>query len=240
MHIALFTKDPTLAAELKHALHGAGFGITLVDSVPSLSNVISGQDLLAIDMACVEGKLDELLELAANPGGGIAALGIADGDSAAARIDGFRAGLDDCVSRDFPKVEIALRAQALLRRRQTAEQAVIRFADIVLDRVARSVTRAGRSVRLTEREFRTLEYFIRNAGRIISPLELCEQVWKLHFDPGSNVVQVFVMRLRKKIDDNFETKLIHTAPREGYIMDREGARTVPRGRRTAILPAEAA
>jgi two-component system OmpR family response regulator len=240
MHIALFTKNPTLAAELKHALHGAGFGITLIDNFQSLSGVISGQDLLAIDLASVDGKLDAILELADTCGGGVPTLGIVEGTVAAGRINAFRAGLDDGVTEDFPTVEIALRVQALLRRRQTSEQAIVRFADVVLDRVARSVTRAGRSVRLTEREFRTLEYFIRNTGRVISPMELCEQVWKFHFDPESNVVQVFIMRLRKKIDDEFETKLIHTVPRAGYIMEREGERTIPRGRRTTLVPAQAA
>lgn len=240
MHITLFTKNPTLSAELKHALHGAGFGVTFVDSLQSLGGILAGQDLLAIDLASVDGNLDAILEIADSSGPGIPTLGIAEGTVAAARIDALRAGLDECVTQDFPMVELALRVQALLRRRQTSEQAVVRFADVVLDRVARSVTRAGRSVRLTEREFRTLEYFIRNAGRVISPMELCEQVWKFHFDPESNVVQVFIMRLRKKIDDDFATNLIHTVPREGYIMEREGERTIPRGRRTALVSAEAA
>jgi DNA-binding response OmpR family regulator len=241
MHIALLTKNPTLTAELKHALHGAGFGTTFADSIIGLSAVIAGQDLLMIDFEALDGgKLDAVLELSAKHDGALPTLGISSGTVAAGRIEGLRAGLDDCVSRDFPTVEIALRVQALLRRRHTEAQAVIRFADVVLDRVARVVTRAGRAVRLTEREFRTLEYFIRNAGRTISPMELCEQVWKFHFDPDSNVVQVFVMRLRKKLDDGFETRLIHTVPRGGYIMDREGEHTVPRGRRTAVLPAVAA
>ncbi len=221
MHIALYTHDQSLAAELRPALHESGFGSSVLAEPSAIPVVAAGQDVLILDLKATSDELETILSIARSGAPDIAILGIATGNAADERIAALRAGLDDCVSRSFSPVEIALRVQSLVRRATGRGETVLKFADILLDRVARTVTRSGRPLYLTDREYRTLEYFIRNAGRVISPLELCEQVWQFHFDPCSNVVQVFIMRLRKKIDDDFPQKVVHTVPRGGYVLRRE-------------------
>lgn len=218
MHIALLTNDKTLANDLRTALRGCGFGTTVVEHESEISTVIRGQDVLILDMVATGGVMEAILEKARSAVPGIAVLAVASGNDPAERMKAFREGVDECVSRSFPCEEVALRAMALVRRGAQKEHAVLRYWDVTLDRVTRTVTRAGRPIRLTDREYRTLEYFLRNPERVISPMELCEQVWKFHFDPRSNVVQVFIMRLRKKIDDGFARKVIHTVPRAGYSL----------------------
>jgi DNA-binding response OmpR family regulator len=221
MHVALFTKDSNLSTSLRSSLHDSGFGTTLLEDTSSVSTIARGLDILIFDTDASSIPLDSALGELRHAAPSTPFLAISGSNEPSDRIAALRVGFDDSVSRSFPSEEIALRAQALVRRNTGSDQAVLRFADIVLDRVARSVTRSGSPVRLTEREYRTLEYFIRNPGRVISPAELCEQVWKFHFDPCSNVVQVFIMRLRKKIDEGFETRLIQTVPRLGYALRRE-------------------
>ena len=218
MHIALLTKDTVLANDLRTALRGCGFGTTVIEREADVQTVVRGQDVLILDMMATGEATEAILEKARNTVPGIAVIAVASGDDPAERIRAFRDGVDECVSRSFPHEEVALRAMSLVRRGAHKDHAVLRYWDVTLDRVTRTVTRAGRPIRLTDREYRTLEYFLRNPDRVVSPMELCEQVWKFHFDPRSNVVQVFIMRLRKKIDDGFARKVVHTVPRMGYTL----------------------
>lgn len=227
MHIALYTHDQSLASELRPSLHESGFGSSVIAEPSAIPVVAAGQDVLILDLKATGDELETVLSNARSGAPDIAILGITAGNSADERISALRAGLDDCVSRSFSPLEIALRVQSLVRRAAGRGETVLKFADILLDRVARTVTRGGQPLHLTDREYRTLEYFIRNAGRVISPMELCEQVWQFHFDPCSNVVQVFIMRLRKKIDDGFPQKVVHTVPRGGYVLRRESDMTPP-------------
>jgi two-component system OmpR family response regulator len=221
MHVALISKDQNLASTLRSALHDSAFGTTVLADSGTVADIASGLDLLILDVAAFGGNAEsaavENRKLAPN----LPLLAVNVGNSPDERIAAFRAGFDDSVSRGFPAEEIALRAQSLVRRFSATDHAVLKFADVILDRVAHTVTRSGKPIRLTEREFRTMEYFIRNPKRVISPEELCEQIWKFRFDPNSNVVQVFVMRLRKKIDENFPKKIIRTIPRSGYVLMQE-------------------
>lgn len=221
MHAAIISKDHIIASSLRASLHDAGFGTTILGDVSTVAELASGLDLLIFDLDSVERNVVasalEFRKLAPS----VPVLAVNAGDSSEERSEAFRAGYDDTVSRSFSAEEIALRAQALVRRAAGNDHAILKFADVILNRVARTLTRSGTPIRLTEREFRTMEYLMRNPNRVISPEELCEQVWKFHFDPGSNVVQVFIMRLRKKIDENFPTKLVHTVSRAGYVLKDE-------------------
>lgn len=227
MHVALITKDPVISSSLRSSLHDSGFGTTALADDSTVASIASGLDLLILDLAALgcsaEAAALEIRKVAPT----LPLLAVNAGDSSDERLEAFRAGFDDSVSRSFPAAEIAFRAQSLVRRTSATDQAVLKFADVVLDRVARTVTRSGKPVRLTEREYRTMEYLMRNPKRVISPEELCEQVWKFHFDPYSNVVQVFIMRLRKKIDENFPKKVIHTIPRGGYVLKEESDVNTP-------------
>src|SRR3974390_372449 len=126
------------------------------------------------------------------------------------RIHALDSGAGDCLVNPFSYSELAARVRALLRRRPVAATTVLRVADLELDRVERTVKRAGKRIELTSKEFGLLEYLLRNAGHRITRNMIVEHVWNLSFDTGTNVVDVYINYLRKKVDEGFNPKLIHT------------------------------
>jgi two-component system, OmpR family, copper resistance phosphate regulon response regulator CusR len=125
-------------------------------------------------------------------------------------------GADDCVIKPFSYTELSARVRALLRRRPFTSETLLKIADLELNRVERTVKRAGKRIELTSKEFGLLEYLLRNAGHRITRSMIVEHVWNLSFDTGTNIVDVYVNYLRKKIDDGFTPKLIHTVRGVGY------------------------
>ena len=132
------------------------------------------------------------------------------------RIHALDSGADDCLVKPFSYSELSARVRALLRRRPVAATTLLRIADLELDRVERTVKRAGKRIELTSKEFGLLEYLLRNAGHRITRNMIVEHVWNLSFDTGTNVVDVYINYLRKKVDDGFNPKLIHTVRGVGY------------------------
>ena len=132
------------------------------------------------------------------------------------RIEGLDAGADDYLPKPFVIAELVARVRALGRRGGEAKSTVLRMADLSLDTVTRQAERAGRVIELTVREYRLLEFLLRSAGRICSRMAILEKVWDYDFDPGSNLVDVNIKRLREKIDADFEPKLLHTVRGLGY------------------------
>ena len=132
------------------------------------------------------------------------------------RIHALDSGADDCLVKPFSYSELSARVRALLRRRPVAATTLLRIADLELDRVERTVKRAGKRIELTSKEFGLLEYLVRNAGHRITRNMIVEHVWNLSFDTGTNVVDVYINYLRKKVDDGFNPKLIHTVRGVGY------------------------
>ncbi len=133
--------------------------------------------------------------------------------------DGVRcldSGADDFVEQPFSFTELSARVRALLRRSQHPAELVLRVDDLELDRVQRKVQRGGKRIELTAKEFSLLEYLMINAGRRVTRAMIIEHVWDLSFDTSTNVVDVYVNYLRRKIDDGSETKLIHTVRGVGY------------------------
>jgi two-component system, OmpR family, copper resistance phosphate regulon response regulator CusR len=132
------------------------------------------------------------------------------------RVQSLDTGADDCLLKPFSFTELAARVRALLRRGPRTVETVLRIADLELDRVARSVERAGKRVDLTSKEFALLEYLMRNAGRRVTRAMIVEHVWNLSFDTGTNIVDVYINYLRKKIDSDYTPHLIHTVRGVGY------------------------
>jgi len=132
------------------------------------------------------------------------------------RIHALDSGADDCLVKPFSYSELSARVRALLRRRPVAASTLLRVADLELDRVERTVKRAGKRIELTSKEFGLLEYLVRNAGHRITRNMIVEHVWNLSFDTGTNVVDVYINYLRKKVDEGFNPKLIHTVRGVGY------------------------
>ena len=134
------------------------------------------------------------------------------------RVEGLNAGADDYLPKPFVIAELIARVRALGRRGSDSKSPVLRVADLTLDTVTREARRGGAAIELTTREYRLLEFLMRSAGRICSRMAILEKVWDYDFDPGSNLVDVNVMRLREKIDAGFEAKLLHTVRGIGYVM----------------------
>ena len=139
------------------------------------------------------------------------------------RVEGLRAGGDDYLVKPFALAELSARLEALVRRRDAGTGAAgpvtrLIVADLEMDLLARSVRRAGRAIELKPREFRLLEYLMRHAGQVVTRTMLLEAVWDYHFDPQTNVIDVHVSRLRRKIDRDAGVPLIHTVRGAGYVI----------------------
>jgi two-component system, OmpR family, copper resistance phosphate regulon response regulator CusR len=134
------------------------------------------------------------------------------------RVHALDSGADDCLLKPFSFTELSARVRALMRRRPVAAELVLKVGDLELNRVERTVRRAGKRIELTSKEFGLLEYLARNAGHRITRNMIVEHVWNLSFDTGTNVVDVYINYLRKKVDEGFSPKLIHTVRGVGYEM----------------------
>jgi DNA-binding response OmpR family regulator len=133
------------------------------------------------------------------------------------RIEGLNAGADDYLPKPFVVAELVARVRALGRRGE-AKAPTLRIADLALDTILHQAQRGGKTFDLTAREFRLLEFLMRSGGRICGRMSILEKVWDYDFDPGTNLVDVYMRRLREKIDDGFEAKLLHTVRGVGYVI----------------------
>lgn len=133
------------------------------------------------------------------------------------RVEGLEAGADDYLTKPFAFAELLARLNALARRPPMVDEVtVLRVGDLELDRLKRSVTRAGRRIELQPQEFRLLEYLMRHSGQVVTRTMLLENVWDFHFDPHTSVVETHISRLRAKVDRDFGEELIHTVRGSGY------------------------
>ncbi len=135
-------------------------------------------------------------------------------------VRGLDAGCDDYLTKPFEFKEFLARIRALLRREKTDKDPLLKIADLTLSLVTHKVMRGGKEIELTSKEYALLEYFMRNPDRVLTRTMISEHVWDYHFDSMTNVVDVYVNYLRKKIDRGFEPRLIHTIRGVGYIMKR--------------------
>jgi len=136
-------------------------------------------------------------------------------------VRGFDVGADDYLAKPFEFRELLARIKSLTRRHQKSQQEILQFADVVMNLTDRTVKRGNKNIDLTAKEFALLEYFLRNPGKVIARSELARNVWNIDFDTGTNMVEVYVNYLRKKVDRNFSKKIIHTQFGMGYIL-KEG------------------
>ncbi len=225
--ILIVEDDPAAAAYLAKGLGEAGFGVEVAhngrDGLFLASEGIF--DAMVVDRMLP--GLDGLAMIAAIRAAGIrapalvlSALGTVDD-----RVEGLHAGADDYLVKPFSFAELLARIEALLRReeRRAADGQVTRLTvgDLEIDLLGRTVTRQGRAIPLGSREFNLLEYLARNAGQVVTRTMMIEKIWNYHFDPGSNVVDVHIGRLRRKIEEGFATPILHTVRGAGYKLSPE-------------------
>ena len=137
------------------------------------------------------------------------------------RVEGLEAGADDYLAKPFAIKEVIARVRALGRRQPEARATVLKAGDLTMDVTQHEVRRGGDRIDLAAREYKMLEVLLRNAGRVCGRALLLEQVWDFNFDPGSNLVDVYVRRLREKIDAGRETRLLHTVRGSGYVLKED-------------------
>lgn len=223
MRVLLAEDDAAIATHVADGLRAAGYAVEHhADGAAALAAASSGQyDLLIVDRMLP--RMEGLAIITALRNQGIAtpvlvlsALGTVDH-----RVEGLKAGGDDYLVKPFALAELLARVEALLRRGSGESGArggtVLRVADLELDRMTRKVSRAGRPINLTAREFKLLEYLMLHPGQVVTRTMLLEHVWDLHFDPQTNLIDVHVSRLRQEIDRDFGQPLLHTVRGAGYV-----------------------
>ena len=137
------------------------------------------------------------------------------------RVEGLNLGADDYIAKPFSMDEVIARIRALIRRVTGETISLYKVGDLAMNLVKREVTRGSRRIDLTSREFRLLEHLMRSPGQVVTRTQIIERVWEYHFDPGTNLVDVYIQRLRRKVDDGEEVKLIQTVRGVGYSINAQ-------------------
>ncbi|MFO1460526.1 MAG: response regulator transcription factor [Verrucomicrobiota bacterium] len=224
MRVLLVEDDRKSANFLAKALRAEGFAVDHLDNGDDALAAVSGTpfDAVLLDIM-LKGRdgLSVLKQMRAQENRTPVLLLSARG-AVNERVEGLNAGADDYLPKPYALDEVIARLRALLRRGGDSRPAVLQAGDLSLDTTTRIATRGGRRMELTAREFRLLEYLMRSAGRVCSRMMILEKVWDYSFDPGSNIVDVYVGKLREKIDAGATQKLIHSVRGEGYVV-REDA-----------------
>ena len=220
MHLLIIEDDADTAAYLINGLqesgHTAEHAATGPDGLQRAQ--ASGYDALIVDrlLPGLDGlSLVQKLRAAGNQTPVLFLTALADVDD---RVIGLQSGGDDYLAKPFAFAELLARVQAISRRHTAAADMVLRVADLEMDRLKRSITRANKPIALQAREFRLLEYLMLHTGQVVTRSMLLEQVWGYHFDPQTNVIDVHMSRLRTKIDKQSARPLIHTIRGAGYCL----------------------
>ncbi len=220
MRMLIVEDEPALTAVLKEYLETEGHEVeTAADGHAGLAKAIgAGFDLVLLDLNLPGCDGTEVLRAVRGASGSTAIMVLSGRASLDDRLKCFELGADDCLAKPFALRELTLRIKALCRRAQTAPDPILRCADLELDRVRRSVARSGKRIDLSAREYALAEYLIQHKGRCVPRTTLLRQVWDIPEQSGTNVVEVYVNYLRRKVDQGFGAPLIHTVRGEGYVM----------------------
>ena len=223
MKILVVEDEPKAGDYLKQGLLEAGFVVDLVqDGIDGLHHSLTeAYDLVILDVMLPGLDGWQVLQGIRRAGKDVPVLFLTARDQVADRVKGLELGADDYLVKPFAFAELLARVRTLLRRggKVGKESDSLRVADLELDLMRRRVTRAGRRIDLTSKEFALLELLLRRQGEVLPRSLIASQVWDMNFDGDSNVIEVAVRRLRAKVDEGFEPKLIRTVRGMGYVLE---------------------
>lgn len=220
MRILLVEDEPAAAQMAAKGLREQTYAVDIAaDGEAALYQAsINDYDLILLDLN-LPGKdgLEVCRELRAS-GSTVPVLMLTARDAVQDRIAGLDTGADDYLTKPYSFNELLARVRAILRRGPALTADTIEVADLVIDQKARIVKRAGNVIELTAKEYALLEYLMRRADEVVGRADIAEHVWDENFDPFSNLIEVYIQRLRRKIDDNYPNKLLRTRRGEGYVL----------------------
>ena len=223
MHILIVEDEKKIATLLQKGLREQGYavdlthdgneGLTRASSEPYdaivLDMMLPGRDGLSVLRTLRDRKITTPVMVLTARG------------EVSERVEGLNTGADDYMAKPFAMDELVARLRALMRRVTGENISLYKVGDLAMNLVSREVTRGSRKIELTAREFRLLEYLMRSPGQVLTRTQIIERVWEYHFDPGTNLVDVYIQRLRRKIDDGEEIKMIQTVRGVGYCIKSE-------------------
>lgn len=220
MHVLVVEDERKMASLIRHALEAENFAVDVVHTGEEAAAVLSTRfDAIVLDIM-LPGRdgLSVLRELRERQNF-VPVLLLSARGQVDERIDGLNAGADDYLAKPFSLGELAARVRALGRRAHAEPRpTVLSLANLTVDTISREVRRGDKRIDVSTREYRLLDFLLTSQGRVCGRMQILEKVWDYHFDPGTNLVDVYVRRLRDKIDAGFEPKLVHTVRGAGYVM----------------------
>jgi DNA-binding response OmpR family regulator len=225
MRILVVEDEPAAAAVLAKGLREHAYAVDIAADGAAAREQITGTDydLVVLDVLLPRINGLELCRQIRAFGATVPILMLTARGGLDQRVEGLDAGADDYLSKPYHFPELLARIRALLRRGPALTSATLAIADLVLDTRAGSASRGGRPLSLTTKEFALLEYLLRRQGHLVTRDDIAEHVWDGGFEAASNLIEVYIQRLRRKIDDGHDEKLIHTRRGAGYLLAADAA-----------------
>lgn len=220
MRILIVDDEENLVNALYKALKEEGYSVDIAqDGLEGLEYAkMNVYDVIILDIMLPGMDGIKILENLRNEGINTPVLMLTAKDATEDKVKGLDTGADDYMTKPFELCELMARIRALLRREAPTKSPILKLADLELNTLTRQVKRGDKEITLTSKEFALLEYMMRNARRVLTRTQIADHIWDYEFDGFSNIIDVYIRYLRKKIDDDFENKLIHTIRGSGYCL----------------------
>lgn len=223
MRMLVVEDDPSLHKIITRRLNENGYAVDdCYDGEEALDYLMMSEyDLVLLDWMLPKKDGTEVLREYRDKGGKAPVIMLTAKDSIADRVDGLDAGADDYLTKPFAFDELMARIRAMMRRNSGEKTSDISIGDLTMHVLSHTVTRAGKEIDLTSKEYSLLEYMLRNVGIVLTRTQIADHVWNYDFDYDSNVVDVYIRYLRNKIDEGFDYPLIHTVRGCGYVLKED-------------------